>query len=74
LDFNDQLTAKSKNVKSKMSLVSLGMEEKDMFVNRFDDFYQPAVKKAKLAAKTAPKKKVVPAAQKKKKEEPAEGF
>ena len=75
LDFNDQLTAKSKNSKSKMSLVSLGTEEKDMFVNRFDDFYQPAIKKAKLAAKNAPKKKVVPAAAaKKKKEEQAEGF
>ena len=58
-----------------MSLVSLGTEEKDMFVNRFDDFYQPAIKKAKLAAKNAPKKKVVPAAAaKKKKEEQAEGF
>ena len=73
LDFNDQLTAKSKNVKSKMSLVSLGMEEKDLFVNRFDDFYQPAVKKAKLVKATV-KKKVTPAAEKKKKEEQAEGF
>jgi hypothetical protein len=73
LDFNDQITAKSKNVKSKMTLVSLGTEEKDMFVNRFDDFYQPAVKKAKLM-KTTVKKKVTPAAEKKKKEEQAEGF
>ena len=74
VDFNDQITAKSKNVKSKdMSLVSIGSEEKDAFVNRFDDFYQPAIKKAKLAAKTA-KKKVVPAEAKKKKVEPTEGF
>lgn len=73
LDFNDQLMAKSKNSKSKMSLVSLGMEEKDMFVNRFDDFYQPAVKKAKLVQAKV-KKKIVPAAEKKKKEEQAEGF
>ena len=74
VDFNDQITAKAKNVKSRdMSLIGLGTEEKDLFVNRFDDFYQPAIKKAKLAAKTA-KKKVVPAAQKKKKEEPTEGF
>jgi hypothetical protein len=73
LDFNDQLTAKSKNVKSKMSLISLGTEEKDLFVNRFDDFYQPAVKKAKMVKATA-KKKVTPAAEKKKKEEQAEGF
>ena len=73
VDFNDQLTARSKNGKSKMALISLGVEEKDMFVNRFDDFYQPAVKKAKLVKATT-KKKVVPAAAKKKKEEPAEGF
>jgi hypothetical protein len=73
LDFNDQLTAKGKNSKSKMSLVSLGPEEKDLFVNRFDDFYQPAVKKAKLVQAKV-KKKVVPAAEKKKKEEQAEGF
>ncbi|MCE7063078.1 hypothetical protein [Dyadobacter sp. CY343] len=76
LDFNDQITAKSKNVKSKdMSLVSIGSEEKDMFVNRFDDFYQPAIKKAKLVKSTEKKKPVsAPAAQKKKKEEPTEGF
>jgi len=73
LDFNDQITAKSKNVKSKMALISLGSEEKDLFVNRFDDFYQPDVKKAKLV-KSAVKKKVTPAAEKKKKEEQAEGF
>lgn len=73
LDFNDQLTAKTKGSKSKMTLVTLGSEEKDMFVNRFDDFYQPAVKKAKLEKKTV-KKKVTPAAEKKKKEEQAEGF
>ncbi|NIJ50895.1 hypothetical protein [Dyadobacter arcticus] len=76
LDFNDQITAKSKNVKSKdMSLVSIGSEEKDMFVNRFDDFYQPAIKKAKLVKATT-KKKVVntPAEEKKKTAEPTEGF
>jgi hypothetical protein len=75
LDFNDEITAKSKNVKSKdMTLVNIGTEEKDMFVNRFDDFYQPALKKAKLV-KTA-KKKAAPSQteQKKKKAEPTEGF
>ncbi|MGV3602403.1 MAG: hypothetical protein ACO1N1_14420 [Dyadobacter fermentans] len=75
LDFNDEIVAKSKNVKSKdMTLVSIGTEEKDMFVNRFDDFYQPALKKAKLV-KTA-KKKAAPsqAEEKKKKSEPTEGF
>ncbi|MCE6990717.1 hypothetical protein [Dyadobacter sp. CY323] len=76
VDFNDQITAKSKNVKSKdMSLVSIGPEEKDMFVNRFDDFYQPAIKKAKLVKATTKKKAVTtPAAEKKKKVEPTEGF
>ncbi|TLU97865.1 hypothetical protein [Dyadobacter luticola] len=76
IDFNDQITAKSKNVKSKdMSLVSIGQEEKDMFVSRFDDFYQPAVKKAKLVKTTAKKKSVsAPAEEKKKKAEPTEGF
>lgn len=73
VDFNDLVTSKGANVKSKdMTLVSLGVEEKDLFVNRFDDFYQPAVKKAKLT-KTV-KKKVVPAEEKKKKEEKADGF
>jgi ribosomal 50S subunit-recycling heat shock protein len=74
IEFNDQITAKAKNVKSKdMSLIPIGPEEKDMFVNRFDEFYQPAIKKAKLAKKTE-KKKVTPAQEKKKKEEQAEGF
>jgi hypothetical protein len=74
IDFNDQLTAKARSVRSKdMSLITLGIEEKDQFVNRFDDLYRPAVKKAKLV-KTE-KKKVAPAAvQKKKKEEQADGF
>ncbi|QRR02921.1 hypothetical protein [Dyadobacter sandarakinus] len=73
IDFNDQISTKAKAVKSKdMTLIALGPEEKDLFVNRFDDFYQPAVKKAKVA-KTV-KKKAAPAAEKKKKEEPAEGF
>ncbi|SEJ57783.1 hypothetical protein SAMN04487995_5415 [Dyadobacter koreensis] len=73
MDFNDLVTSKGANSKSKdMSLVSIGVEEKDLFVSRFDDFYQPAIKKAKLT-KTV-KKKVIPAEEKKKKEEKAEGF
>jgi hypothetical protein len=73
IEFNDQLAAKARAVRSKdMSLIPIGVEEKDMFVNRFDDFYRPAAKKAKLV-KTE-KKKVAPAEQKKKKEEQAEGF
>jgi hypothetical protein len=49
VEFNDLVTAKGSNSKSRdMSLVSLGVEEKDMFVSRFDDFYQPALKKANL--------------------------
>lgn len=76
LDFNDEITAKSKNVKSKdMTLVSIGTEEKDMFVNRFDDFYQPALKKAKLVKAAAKKKAATsPTPEKKKKVEPTEGF
>ncbi|KAA6441421.1 hypothetical protein FEM33_02605 [Dyadobacter flavalbus] len=73
VDFNDQITAKSKNVKSKdMTLIGLGTEEKDLFVNRFDDFYQPALKKAKLVK--AAKKKTVTPEEKKKKAEQTEGF
>lgn len=74
MDFNDQILAKSKNAKSKdMTLIPLGFEEKAMFMDRFYDFYQPALKKARLAkaaeAKKDTKKKPV-----KKKEETAEGF
>ncbi|GAB3177956.1 hypothetical protein [Telluribacter humicola] len=73
IEFNDQVLAKSRNAKSKdMALVSLGPEEKAMFTDRFYDFYQPALKKAKVV-KAAQKKE----AQKKpvkKKEEAAEGF
>lgn len=73
IEFNDQIEVKARAVKSKeMSLIPIGVEEKDMFVNRFDDFYRPAAKKAKLV-KTE-KKKVPAAEQKKKKEEQAEGF
>jgi hypothetical protein len=73
IDFNDQLSAKARAVKSRdMSLIPIGIEEKDQFVNRFDDFYRPAAKKAKLV-KTE-KKKVAPTEQKKKKEEQTEGF
>jgi hypothetical protein len=71
VDFNDLLSAKGKRVKD-MTLVPIGIEEKDLFVNRFDDFYRPAAKKAKMV-KTE-KKKVAPAEQKKKKEEQTEGF
>ena len=73
IEFNDQIMTKSNSGKSKMTLVSLGMEEKDLFVNRFDDFYQPAMKKAKLV-KAAAKKKTPTAAAKKKKEDQADGF
>jgi hypothetical protein len=58
-----------------MTLVSIGTEEKDMFVNRFDDFYQPALKKAKLVKAAAKKKTATsPTPEKKKKVEPTEGF
>lgn len=73
MDFNDQILAKSKNVKTKdMELIQLGFEEKSMFMDRFYDFYQPALKKARLAKaaeKKDTKKKPV-----KKKVEATEGF
>ncbi|MBB5287551.1 hypothetical protein HNQ92_005715 [Rhabdobacter roseus] len=73
VDFNDQLLAKSKNAKTKdMELISLGFEEKAMFTDRFYDFYQPALKKAKLvkaAEKKDTKKKTT-----KKAAETQEGF
>jgi hypothetical protein len=73
LDFNDQMNAKSKNTKKDMSLITLEMQDKEMFLNRFDDFYQPAAKKLKQA-KTQKKKVATPAAEKKKKIEQTEGF
>ncbi len=74
VSFNDQILAKSKNAKTKdMALIPLGYEEKALFMDRFYDFYQPALKKARLAkaaaAKKDPKKKP-----EKKKVEAAEGF
>lgn len=73
MDFNDQILARSKNVKTKdMELIPLGFEEKAMFMDRFYDFYQPALKKARLAKaaeKKDEKKKPV-----KKKVEATEGF
>lgn len=74
VNFNDQILAKSKNAKSKdMELVALGFEEKAMFLDRFSDFYQPALKKAMLAKATAAKKEVKKKVEKKK-AEAAEGF
>jgi hypothetical protein len=55
-----------------MSLVTLGLEEKAMFTDRFYDFYQPALKKAKVVK--AAEKKEVQKKPVKKKEEAAEGF
>ncbi len=72
IDFNDRLTAGGKNGKSKMTLFTLGNEEKEMFIRRFDEFYQPAIKRTRLAKEA--KKKVIPAAEKKKKVEQADGF
>jgi hypothetical protein len=74
IDFNDQVLARSRNARTKdMQLITLGPEEKSLFTDRFYDFYQPALKKAKLAKAAAekkdPKKKPV-----KKKEEATEGF
>jgi hypothetical protein len=74
VNFNDQILAKSKNAKSKdMELISLGFEEKAMFLDRFSDFYQPALKKAMLAKAAAAKKEIKKKVEKKK-AEAAEGF
>ena len=74
INFNDQILAKSKNAKSKdMELISLGFEEKAMFLDRFSDFYQPALKKAMLAKAAAAKKEAKKKVEKKK-AEATEGF
>ncbi len=74
VNFNDQILAKSKNAKSKdMELISLGFEEKAMFLDRFSDFYQPALKKA-MVAKAAAAKKEEKKKVEKKKAEATEGF
>lgn len=74
VNFNDQILAKSKNAKAKgMELVALGFEEKAMFLDRFSDFYQPALKKAMLAKAAAAKKEAKKKVEKKK-AEAAEGF
>ncbi|TDB68965.1 hypothetical protein [Arundinibacter roseus] len=73
MDFNDQILAKSKNVKTKdMELIQLGFEEKAMFMDRFYDFYQPALKKARLVK--AAEKKETKKKPEKKKVEATEGF
>ena len=77
VNFNDQILAKSKNARSKdMKLVALGFEEKAMFLDRFSDFYQPALKKAMLAKAAAAKKDAKKKVEKveKKKAEATEGF
>lgn len=77
VNFNDQILAKSKNAKSKdMELIALGFEEKAMFLDRFSDFYQPALKKAMLAKAAAAKKDAKKKVEKveKKKAEATEGF
>ena len=74
VNFNDQILAKSKNARAKdMELIPLGFEEKAMFMDRFYDFYQPALKKARLA-KAAAAKKDTKKKPEKKKVEATEGF
>ncbi len=70
MDFNDKMMS-VKGGKSKMTLISLGIEEKETFLRKFDNNYQPAMKRVKNV-KTV-KKKAAPAAEKKKVEQ-AEGF
>lgn len=72
IELNDILLAKSKNAKTKdMELISIDIEEKNMFLDRFNEFYQPALKKAKVKAA---QKKEIKKKETKKKEEATEGF
>ena len=74
VNFNDQVLAKGKNAKTRnMALIALGFEEKALFLDRFSDFYQPALKKA-MPAKAAAAKKEAKKKVEKKKAEAAEGF
>lgn len=74
VNFNDQIMAKSQNTKVKDgTLIPLGFEEKNLFLDRFSDFYQPALKKARIAKAAAVKKDVKKKAEKKK-AEATEGF
>lgn len=74
VNFNDQILSKARQVKGKdMTLIPLGFEEKAMFLDRFSDFYAPALKKARLAKAAAAKKEVKKKAEKKK-AEATEGF
>ena len=74
VNFNDQITAKSQNGRGKGGeLIPLGFEEKNLFLDRFSDFYQPALKKARIAKAAAAKKEVKKKTEKKK-AEATEGF
>ncbi len=74
VNFNDQIMAKSQNAKIKDGeLIPLGFEEKNLFLDRFSDFYQPALKKARIA-KAATAKKDAKKKAEKKKAEATEGF
>ena len=74
VNFNDQIMAKSQNAKIKGGeLIPLGFEEKNLFLDRFSDFYQPALKKARIAKAAAAKKDAKKKAEKKK-AEATEGF
>ncbi len=74
INFNDQILSKARRVKGKdMALIPLGFEEKAMFLDRFSDFYAPALKKARLARAAAVKKEIKKKAEKKK-AEATEGF
>lgn len=73
-EFNDKLTALSGNNKSKNSpIYPVDMQEKVMFVDRFSDLYQPAIKKL-LKEKASQKKAEQTKKVQKKKVEEAEGF
>lgn len=73
-EFNDKIMAASGNKKSKdFPIFPVDIQEKTMFVDRFSDLYQPAMKKL-LKEKAAQKKAEQTKKVQKKKVEEAEGF
>lgn len=73
-EFNDKIMTASGNNKSKdFPIFPVDMQEKTMFVDRFSDLYQPAMKKL-LKEKAAQKKAEQVKKVQKKKAEEAEGF
>ncbi len=59
-EVNDFIAVKSKD-KKESSVLAIGLEERDLFVDRFNSFYRPKPKKQTLAKETKTPAKGVPA-------------